>query len=83
MIKENWKEGILAFLVVAVVIFVGFLVINNIQTPIIYAQGYCADKEGIQHINFPEKMTKQYEIVEINCSNKENPVTWNITSVSW
>jgi hypothetical protein len=82
MIKENWKEMLLAVLGICMVFFVGFLVLENLQKPMIYAQGYCVDKEGIQHIDFPKDMVDNYAIKEVNCSNKENPLTWNSTTIT-
>lgn len=81
--KENILPPIICGVTIAIVIGVGYLVLDRVGKEYWIAVGFCIDKEGIYNIT-----NYGYELIvydELNCSNKENPIGIDtaIATVSW
>lgn len=70
--KDEIIAMILQCIVIFILIFVGFAVVDRIDDDTAFAKGFCLDKEGIYNIsNYNIEFMDLSEI--LNCSNKENP----------
>jgi len=71
-IKENILSAIVCGITLAMIIGVGFVVIDRVGKEHWISVGFCIDKEGIYNLtDYGYNLIDYAEI--LNCSNKENP----------
>ena len=68
---------LITIIVIINLLYVGYMVLNEVSDEVLIVKGFCIDKEGMYNLNDYDYELKIFEGGDVNCSNKDNPLQFN------